>query len=100
MVEASVELRAVDSGSLSVGSVCSAVDVKRLLVCPYLKKVLWGSSLDIDYSSMYLCSLDGSRCVSCGRNLKFRSRVGGFFTVFWVCPKFVLGGSCDHGGKP
>ena len=80
----------VDSGSLVVGSRVSNVSVSRLRQCPYFRKVLYGyASLYSDFACMNICFLDRAHCDFCGVRYKFRSRVGGFFTVFWVCPKLV-----------
>lgn len=80
----------VDAGFLVVGSRVSKVSVSRLRVCPYFKQVLYGyASSHGDYACMNLCSLSSVHCDFGGVRYKFKSRVGGFFTVFWVCPRIV-----------
>jgi hypothetical protein len=82
-----VESVFVDSGSLVVGSLCSGASVQRLVVCPHSKRVSCGVSPH--FWGFEMCCLDSQHCGSRGRRFKFRLHVGGFFTVFWVCPKLV-----------
>ena len=80
----------VDSGFLVVGSRVSNVSLSRLRRCSYFRQLLWGyASARRDYSVANTCSLSSCHCDFNGIAYKFTSRVGGFFTVSWVCPKLA-----------
>jgi hypothetical protein len=74
--------------------VCSVNSVKRLVVCPHLKRVNWGYSSSHDGFAVWnMCSLDSEHCSTRGRGYKFKVCKGGY-RVTWICPKFAkFGGS-------
>lgn len=80
----------VDTGLLSIGSRVSNVSVSRLRKCLYFRQLLWGyASSRYGYSVANTCSLRSCHCDFNGVCYKFTSRVGGFFTVSWICPLLV-----------
>jgi hypothetical protein len=72
--------------------VYSVNSVKRLVVCPHLKRVSWGYSHSHDGFAVWnMCSIDSSHCSFRGRCRKFQVCKGGY-RVVWICPKLVGSG--------
>lgn len=82
---------------MSFNSLIGEIVDKRLVVCPYFKRVLFSRACSPEiFHSWCMCSLDKSHCDSHGRCLKFKPCFGGV-CVAWVCSKLV-GLPSDFGG--
>lgn len=85
-----VFLGAGSCSSVSVGVVLDKASAEQLVVCPYLRKVLFsrGSALDV-VRSWNQCFVGGEHCDLHGRWLKFESFGVDSLRVVWQCPRAI-----------
>ena len=69
--------------------IASKADKDSLVICPYVKHVLIGSSYGGFCRSWLKCSLDFDHCSYRGKRVRVKFRLADGFHVVWVCPKVV-----------